>query len=86
MKIAAPKKVKSKVIEAHVLLENPRSLMRVVIISNTIDATVLDLQEAYPNREISRQSILSWKYLTNGDYKELVAEGKIKEPTTRNTK
>ena len=66
------KRIKSKVIDLVVLLENPKNrLIRFVFVSNSIDSVILDLQEQYPNEKITRKSIMSWKFMTNDEYDEL---------------
>ena len=70
------KRVKSKVIECQVIIENPYRFIRFVFIANEIDTVVLDLQEQYPKGNITRKSILTWKYLTVSEYEKLQKEMK----------
>jgi hypothetical protein len=65
------KYIKKKVIEATVIFSNPTALMRVVFLADTIDELILDMQEAYPDRGISRVSIATWKFVTIEDAKRL---------------
>jgi hypothetical protein len=71
MKNKPQKYIKTKVIEAHVLFSNPNALMRFVMASDSIDTVVLDLQEANPDRNITRASIINWKFLTVEDCKKM---------------
>jgi hypothetical protein len=65
------KKVRSKVIDATIILENPNELFRLVYASNSIEAAILDFQEIYPDRNITRKSVLSWKFMTVEEFKKL---------------
>ena len=68
------KKVKIKVIECHLLFTNPNRLMRFVYRSNSIESTILDLQELYPNEKITRESVLTWKFVTVGEFEKIQKE------------
>lgn len=71
------KKIKMKFIEAHVLFTKPKNeLVRVIFPCNSIESGILDLQEVYPDRGITRKSILNWKFLTIGDFNKLDEETK----------
>ena len=80
------KKIKTKVIDCNVLLQNPNRLMRFVFRSNSLESTILDLQELYPNERINRESILTWKFVTVAEYEKIQQEiNEAKSPNSNVT-
>lgn len=69
------KKIKSKVIDATFLLDGgKKELRRIVFICNSIDTLILNMQELFPNRGISRESVLNWKFMTVAEYEQMKKE------------
>lgn len=69
------KKVSSKVIDALFQIKTPTPhLRRVVYISNSIEGLILDMQELFPAYNITRHSVISWKFMTIVEYKTFKQE------------
>jgi hypothetical protein len=64
------KYIKTKVIEANVLFLNPNRLKLFIFASDSIESLILDLQEMYPNENITRASVINWEFLTVAKAKE----------------
>lgn len=76
--------IKTKVIEAYVIFDNPKKLMHVIQAADSIDTVVLDLQELNPEQNIKRESVIKWKFLTVEDCKKmgLVTKGRYLLPNS----
>jgi hypothetical protein len=65
------KYIKTKVIEAYMVFDNPKKLMQIVMAADSIDTVVLNLQEENIDRNITRESVIKWKFLTVEDCKKM---------------
>lgn len=80
MKNSPQKYIKTKIIEAHLLLTHPTNkLMRVIYVCNSIDTFILDMRELYPEQNLERSSVLSWKFLTVKEVKDMDLLKKLKD-------
>jgi hypothetical protein len=78
--MSVQKYIKTKIIEAHLLLTHPTNkIMRVIYVCNSIDTFILDMREIYPEQNLERSSVLSWKFLTVKEVKEIDILKKLKD-------
>jgi predicted FMN-binding regulatory protein PaiB len=65
-------RVRTKIIEGHFHCDGDKTITKAIVYANSFDEYVLNIQEEFPEKKITRKSVITWKFLTVRDYNKLV--------------
>ena len=73
------KAIRKKVIDGTFHADGDKTLTRNVMLADSFEEYVLNLQEEYPDKKITRKSILHWKFMTVGELNKLKETEEFKQ-------